>query len=117
MQKIIFLLLMVPAICFGQLVSEPNYTNEEICDSIWYAEGGNKTKFPYGIKSVYCYGEEECRNVCLNTVKNNRKRYKEYGYKNFETYLSFLASKYCPISVRGCENWERNVRYFLEKNK
>lgn len=113
--KTIILILMLLSLSIPTLAKE--YTNEEIANAIFFAEGGYKTSYPYGIKSVYCEGIENCKQICLNTIANNKIRYKEYGYKKHNTYLEFLASRYCPASISGCENWLPNVTYFLERNK
>jgi len=94
------------------------YTNEQIADAIYKAEGGSKAKKPYGILSIPCDGEESCRVICINTIRNNRKRYKDYGHKKYDTYLKFLASRYAPIGAENDptnlnENWLKNVKYFL----
>ena len=98
------------------------YSDEQIVRAIYLAEGGEKTKYPFGIRSVKCDGYKDCEKVCYNTVKNNRKRYKEYWHKSYPDFLSFLASRYCPI---GAENdptnlnrhWIKNVRFFLERGE
>jgi len=109
---IIFFLLISINLCNGE-----EYTNEQIADSIFLAEGGYKTNYPFGIKSVYCDGYDSCRKICLNTISNNRIRYSEYGYKQYDNFIEFLGSRYCNISINGCENWVYNVRYFLKKGK
>jgi len=98
-----------------------NYTDEEICQAIFYAEGGYKATYLFGIRSVPYTDYKEAKKICMNTIRNNRKRYKEYGYKQYKTYLEFLSSKYCPV---GCENdngtnkyWLDNVKYFLNKGR
>ena len=110
--SIIILLLVAGSVAYA----EEYYTNEAIAEAIFWSEGGYHTQWPYGIKSVYCKGIKECKEVCLNTIKNNRLRYAEYGYKEYKDYLSFLASRYCPLSDDGCENWLPNVRSLLKKN-
>lgn len=97
-----------------------DYTNEQIANAIYKAEGGKRAKKPYGILSVKCEGEKECRQVCLNTIKNNRIRYKKHGQRKFGTYLAFLASRYCPVGAgndpKGLNrHWLKNVTYFLER--
>lgn len=99
----------------GSLASAEEYTNEAIAEAIFWAEGGLHTQWPYGIKSVYCQGVAECKQICLNTIENNRVRYAEYGYREYKDYLSFLGSRYCPASVDGCENWLPNVKSLLKK--
>ena len=111
---LICLLLSMPCIVYS-------YTDNEIANAIYKAEGGPKAKKPYGILSVPCDSEQSCRQICLNTIRNNRKRYRDYGHKRYDTYLEFLASRYAPVN---CENdngtnrfWLKNVLYFLEKGK
>ena len=104
---------LISATCFA-------YTDVQIADAIYLAEGGAKAKVPYGILSVKVKDEAEARQVCLNTIRNNRKRYADYGHKQYATYLEFLASRYCPIGAgndpKGLnQNWLKNVKYFLEK--
>lgn len=93
------------------------YTDEEICQAIYQIEGGQNTKYHYGIKSVKCEGKERCKKVCLNTVKNNRIRYAQYGHEKYGIFLEFLASRYCPNGEYLCENWLSNLKYYLKKGK
>lgn len=110
--SLIFLLLFI-----NITKAEDYYSNEAIADAIFIIEGGYKTNYPFGIKSVYCKGYDDCRQICLNTISNNRVRYAEYGYRQYKTYLEFLASRYCPISENGCENWLPNLKFYLKKGK
>lgn len=114
----IFLLL---TFCAWEIVHASEYSDEQIVDAIYHAEGGTKAKKPFGILSVPCDGYDECRRICKNTVRNNRIRYKEWGYKKYPTYLAFLASRYAPV---GAENdngtnqyWLKNVTAILERNR
>lgn len=95
------------------------YSDKQIVNAIFKAEGGYKAQYLYGIRSVKYKDEAEARQICFNTVKNNRKRYADYGYKKYKTYLEFLASRYCPVNCdndRGTNRfWIRNVQYFLER--
>ncbi|MFA5388841.1 MAG: hypothetical protein WC312_03705 [Candidatus Omnitrophota bacterium] len=114
-----FLFFMV--ILFIATARGEEYTDEQIVRAIFLAEGGYKVQYLYGIRSVKYSDINEARRICFNTVRNNRRRYADYGYKKYKTYLEFLASRYCPI---GCDNdsgtnkyWLRNVKYFLAKGK
>lgn len=99
------------------------YTDTEIVNAIYLAEGGKKASFPYGIRSVKCTGEIECRKICERTVRNNRKRYADYGHRRFDSFIEFLASRYCPSRGQALSsaerrlnvNWLKNVIFFLEK--
>lgn len=100
--------------------AEPAYSDEQIVNAIYKAEGGSSAQYAYGIRSVHYDTKAEARRICLNTVRNNRKRYADYGHKRYSTYLEFLASRYCPVGAdndpKGLnKNWLKNVRYFLER--
>jgi hypothetical protein len=93
------------------------YTDEQIVRAIYKAEGGAKATYLYGIRSVKYGSAQEAYRICLNTVRNNRRRWQRDGAKG--DYLTYLSKKYCPI---GCENdrgtnryWLKNVRFFLAK--
>lgn len=116
MKKLFFSTVLFSFIFCGILIAQDRvYTKEEICSAIYIIEGGEKTNYLYGIKSVNCDGKEDCKNVCFNTVDNNIKRYNEYGHKKFGSYLEFLQSRYCPLSDKGCEHWLPNLMFYLEK--
>ena len=110
--RIITILIMI-------VISLSGWTDTQIANAIYKAE--NSVKYPYGIKSIDTKGDKDyARRICLNTIKNNRKRFSDYGYKQYNTYLEFLASRYCPV---GCEDdngtnqyWLSNVLYFLNKD-
>ena len=108
-------------LCLACSAQEPS-DDEDLIYAIYKAEGGEKAVKPYGILSVPCDTKDECRQICLNTVRNNRRRYADYGYKKYDTYLEFLASRYAPIGAtndpRGLnKNWLKNVKYFLNRRR
>lgn len=84
----------------------------KIADAIYRAEGGDRAKVPYGILSIKISSKEEARRVCKNTIRNNFQRWlvaRRTGNK--DSYLVFLAKKYCPPSADpvGHKNWIKNV--------
>lgn len=109
------LMLLLASLCQG---AEIEYSNEQIAEAIFRAE--NSKKYPYGIKSVNTHGNKEyARKICLNTIRNNRKRFaKQAKYKDF---ISFLGSRYCPTTIPNeyalNRNWVKNVNYFLARLK
>ena len=106
---ILWVLFVSLYICYAD-----EYSTQEICNAIYIIEGGEKTNYPYGIKSVQCNGKKECEQVCKNTIENNRKRFaKQTKEKEF---LKFLQSRYCPDSVKGCETWLPNLKFYLKRN-
>lgn len=114
---ILVILFQIPL--FGEsasnaLLDGKNAYFQRLVNSIYLAEGGKNTKFPYGIKSVKCDGEKDCRQVCLNTVQNNYKRWLASDQK--KTYLEFLRDRYAPLSDSQLNNnWLKNVKYLMEK--
>ena len=101
---------------FSPMAQAKEYTDTEIVNAIRKAEG----TWTYGIKSIKCSTTAECRQICFNTVRNNRKRFAKYGHKDHPDFISFLASRYCPIGAENDptglnKNWQKNVRYFLNK--
>jgi hypothetical protein len=66
------------------------YSDTEISQAIYQAEGGSLTKYPFGIRSVKCDGYYDCERICLNTIHNNRIRFaKQNKYTDF---IEFLGS-------------------------
>lgn len=115
MQKLALIFLVLCVILVSPVYA---YTNQEICNAIWIIEGGEKAKQHYGINpDLFICDKQECEQICLNTVRNNRKRYAEYGYKEHDTYLEFLQFRYCPNLEDLCENWLPNLKYYLEKGE
>jgi hypothetical protein len=112
----VIILLILIGTARAQIVT-PAYTDTQIVNAIYKAEGGAKATYAYGIRSVKYSTVAEARRICFNTVRNNRKRFaKQSKYTDF---IDFLASRYCPV---GCVNdrgtnkyWVKNVRYFLKE--
>lgn len=102
-----FLLLILTTKCLA-------LDAERLADAIYKAEGGDKAKAPYGILSVKVANREEARRVCINTIRNNLKRWEKAGKPG--DYIDFLADRYCPPSVDqiGNKNWKRNVKALMK---
>lgn len=84
---------------------------ERLVSVIYRIEGGSRTAYPYGIRSIKT---SDPRRVCLNTVRNNWKRWRAAGSPG--EYLDFLADRYCPAADDpvGNRNWKRNVRELMK---
>lgn len=98
------------------------YSYSQLANAIYKAEGGKKARKPYGVLSVQCDSEKQCREICINTIRNNAKRWKQktHNADKYPDYLSFLASRYAPVGVNNDpknlnKNWLKNVKFFLEK--
>jgi len=110
------ILLMISTLAFAM----PETLIDKIANAIYLAEGGRKAVKPYGILSIPCDSESECRRICRNTIRNNFKRYLDAKAYLRETYLEFLSRRYAPIGAandpRGLnQNWIKNVTFFLER--
>ena len=100
-------MLITPIVC-----ASPNWTNDQITDAIYMAEGGAGAAMPYGIMKHYRH--TTARQACINTIEHARR-----DCPAGEDLIAFLQKRYCPI---GAENdpmalnryWLKNVRWFLE---
>ena len=87
---------------------------DRIADAIYVIEGGSKTKFPYGIRSIDTKGDvAKARKICINTIRNNHKRWLKTEKKS--EFLSFLANRYAPIGAANDpknlnSNWLKNLK-------
>jgi len=84
------------------------YSDTQIVNAIYRAEGGSKATWAYGIRSVNYTDVADARRICYNTVRNNRTRWNGEG-----DFIAFLGSRYCPVDKI---NWTRNVNAILERS-
>ena len=92
--------------------AKAEYTDEQIANAIYLAEGGAKTSHPYGI--LVHYKTTSPRQACLNTIAHARRDFKGGDF------IVFLGSRYCPVGAANDptglnKNWIKNVKYFLER--
>ncbi len=96
------------------------YDVEQIADAIYIIEGGTNAKKPYGILSVPCHSEAECRRIALTSIENQFTRWQIAGSKG--DFLLSLQQRYAPTKnatndPQGLNsNWLSNLRYHLNKN-
>lgn len=105
--------------CAKILILE-EYSDQEIVNAIYLAEGGKSAQYQYGIRSIKCESKKDCRRICLRTVKENRKRFENYVRNRSEDYISYLGRIYSPLQARNDpkglnRNWIKNVRFYLMK--
>jgi hypothetical protein len=105
------LVLTILILTSANAVALENSTVKIISNAIYLAEGGDKTRHPYGVESVKVKNKEEARRVCENTIRNNYKRWMLKGSPG--KFLDFLGDRYCPpkgLFGTNNKNWKRNVR-------
>lgn len=114
MKKLIVLTLTAMLCTTAHADTPPDFNL--LVDAIYRAEGGAKAKKPFGILSVRCNGYADCRQVALNTVRNNWKRWEAgtHGAAKHRSYMEFLSSRYAPLNAKNDpsglnQNWLRNV--------
>lgn len=89
-----------------------------MADAIYWAEGGEKTRFPYGVK-LYRNGvavaAERPREMCLLILQARWREW--FGKGTGQTFTEFVARTYCPVAddPDGHKNWIVNVNYFIRK--
>lgn len=86
-----------------------------LADAIYKAEGGTKTRHPYGILKKY--KTTTPRQACINTIKSNLKRWNGKG-----DFIVFLGKTYCPVGAKNDplglnRNWVKNVTYFYDRGE
>lgn len=94
------------------------FTDEEIVKAIYLAEGGAKTRHPYGILTKY--KTTTPRQACFNTVKNQRKRHAKHNCG--KEFLACLRDRYCPLGASNDPQnlnrfWLKNVKFYLVRAK
>lgn len=103
------------SITYGQNIARPIDLayRDKIVAAIYRAEGGAKTRYPYGIKSIVTTNEAHAKRICENTVANNYIRWQKAGKTN--EFINFLGNRYCPIGAKDDptglnRNWIKNVK-------
>lgn len=120
--KILFMLLLMLLLNTASFAAvDTNYVNK-VVDAIYWAEGGAKTKYPYGIKTVKVANTAEARNRCTFLVSHCFDRWDNNGRNGL--FLETLQKTFCPTAGRLSYNerrlngyWLTNVRYFIANPK
>jgi hypothetical protein len=101
--------LVLALLCLSARAALPDAEAVKLVDAIYLLEGGAKTRWPYGIKSVKVEGEQGARRVCFRTVQNTHTRWIAAGRPG--KFTDFLADRYCPPSADpvGNRNWKINI--------
>jgi len=83
-------------------------------DAIRKAEGNPN----YGILSIPCNSEAQCRKYCKNTVYRTLVKYRSTRCRAGESDIDCLARRYAPIGAENDpdnlnKNWKKNVLFYL----
>ena len=98
-------LLILLAIClfFGVKSCRAEIDVEKLATAIYHAEGGEKTRHPYGILTKY--KTTTPRQACINTINHALRDWNGEG-----DFISFLGSRYCPVN---CDNDNGTNKYWV----
>lgn len=114
---------LIIAVCvISRSAHAEEYTDTQIVNAIYKSEGGNNAKYPYGIRSMRCSSIQDCRRVCLNTVRANKRRFRHANPS--VGFIAYLGSKYCPTKGANLSKaekeknqyWLKNVMFYLKKD-
>ena len=117
MKHLIIVFMALNALTLNALAVDLNV--DQLADAIYLAEGGAKTRHPYGILKKYKVTTP--RQACINTINSALKRWHKQGKKgNANDFIVFLAKTYCPIGAVNDptglnKNWVKNVTYFYNR--
>lgn len=91
---------------YGDKKLSPEAENR-LLKAIWALEGGNRTKWPYGIKVRY--KTTSPRQACLNTIRHKHADWVSAGSRG--DFRDYLADRYCPAKgdPQGNANWHKNI--------
>lgn len=85
-----------------------------IADAIYVAEGGAKTKYPYGISvkksGIQTTDAADARKICLNTINHALNDWKAAGSKG--DFIDFLSLRYCKENHK---NWAKMIKSIMAK--
>lgn len=114
----LLLLLLLPLVSAAQ---SRDYV-ERMANAIYRAEGGTKTRYPYGVKSINPPAnlktrvelELWARRITINSIRNNWRRWEQAGKPG--EFVPFMARRWCPPSADpiGHRNWVRNVSALID---
>ncbi len=95
--------------------------DKKIAEAIYRAEGAENTRYPYGIMGYGKLSKDKAYKICMNTIRNSRKRWVNAGKP--EDFIIFLGNRYVPTEGKNLSalerelnpNWVRNVKFFINK--
>ena len=94
----------------------PSVNTNAIADAIYVAEGGNKTKYPYGISvkksGIQTKDVEDARKICINTIGHAYKDWISGGHQG--DFIDFLSKRYDP---ENHIHWAKMIKSIMAKQK
>jgi hypothetical protein len=76
----------------------------------------------YGVLSIKCNNEAQCRQICINSINHNISRFKRNRALKLtpEAFIAFMGRRWAPVGVKNDphglnKNWTKNVLFFYNK--
>lgn len=119
MTRYLFVVIALNGLWQGQ---SDAYTNEEICEAIFNAEGGEKSAKPYGLIYSDCETRAECYKVCVTTIKVYRRRFAKLNRRENPDFIKYVSRTWAPLQAgndpQGLNQYhEKNLRWFIKNPK
>lgn len=107
---LISLLLLGPLTNVGSSQQGEVLNEERLATAIYWSEGGDRTNYPYGIKSVSCATKMECKAVCIKTLRHRWSLFKKHENNGIKNFIITLSRSYDSGDSRvGQAIWIKNV--------
>ena len=116
-----YLLIAILLLSYGIVLADgvpevAGFNVERLATAIYKAEGGAKTRHPYGILAKYKHTTP--RQACINTIVHKYMDWVSAG--NPGRFIDYLASRYAPVGAKNDpnglnKNWVKNVEYFYNE--
>ena len=110
--KFIILTLLTAQSAFAQLTP---VQVEQFAQAIYRVEGGAKTSYPFGVKSINTGGDyAKAKRITIISINNNYSRWEKSGKKI--SFVKFMALRWCPPSADpiGHKNWVNNMEKLVK---
>ena len=105
-KRIVYILYVIPI-----YMALTGFTNNQIADAIYKAEGGSYTRHPYGI--MQHYKTTTARQACINSIISAKARWVKAGSPG--DFIAFMGLRYSPPAINP--NWVRLVHWFLNHSQ
>lgn len=110
------LIMLALIVCLASYASAETIDVNRLANAIYKAEGGAKTRHPYGILAKYKHTSP--RQACINTINSAIRRYNKSNLRS--DFIVYLSKTYCPIGAKNDPtglnvNWVKNVRYYYKR--
>lgn len=95
-------------------IKEERIDYEKFVTAIKHAEG-LKSRYPYGVKSVPCSSEKQCRAICTRRVRHLWSDFKQNEQTGIDNFIRYASIRYVGSTKEEIRNWQNNVQYWYDR--